>query len=220
MAETDAYVRLIALTYRLITVKMALSMPGGPTVLFQDSHGCFARYEPYFIGVFRALDGGWPSSGETHITGDLAAFGEYLIDRPAPPWIKGAADYAEGSTNRGRDSAKSIASLDELSRTAYLGAAAITAILSESSQKTFRRPFNALPALVPYQSFRQDAIRRTKLFWEVSKLQDLPVPYEFEQIFRGWAALEVTVTGEQAEPQPLRNWTVISTVYSPEMGNL
>ena len=220
MAETDAYVRLIALTYHLITVKMALSMPGGPTVLFQDSHGCFARYEPYFIGVFRALDGGWPNSGETRITGDLLAFGEYLLDHPAPPWIKGAADYAEGGASRHRDSAKSIMPLDELSRTAYLGAAAITVILSESSQKTFRPPFNALPELVPFQSFRQDAIRRTKLLWEVNKLQDLPVPYEFEQIFRGWAALGVTVTGEQAEPQPLRNWTVISTVYPPEMRNL
>ncbi len=169
--------------------------------------------------MFRALDGGWPSS-ETHITGDLAAFGEYLLDHPAPPWIKGAADYAEGSASRRRDSAKPSIPLDELSRTAYLGAAAITTILSESSQKTFRPPFNALPELVPYQSFRQDAIRRTKPFWEVNKLQDLPVPYEFEQIFRGWAALEVTVTGEQAEPQLLRNWTVVSTEYPPEMGNL
>jgi hypothetical protein len=214
VAETDAYVRLIALTYRLITVKMALSMPGGPTVLFQESHGCFARYEPYFIGVFRALDGDWPSSGETHITGDLVAFGEYLLDHPAPPWIKGEADYAEGGgASRSRDSAKSIIPLDELSRTAYLGAAAIIAILSESSQRTLRQPFNALLELVPYQSFRQDAyqptisprqghseifgpqFRRTKVSWDVNKLQDLPVPYEFEQIFRGWAALRVTVTG-------------------------
>ena len=219
VAETDAYIRLIALAYGLITVKMALSMPGGPTVLFQDSHGCFARYEPYFRGVFRALDGGWPSSGETYITGDLEAFGEYLLNHPAPPWLKGAADYAEGSASRGRNSTKSTIPLDELSRTAYLGAAAITAILSESSQKTFRPPISALPELVPYQSFRQDAIRRTKLLSKVNTLQDLPVPYEFQQIFRRWAALGVTVTGEQAEPQPLRNWTIISPGY-PEMGNL
>ena len=185
---------------------MALSMPGGPTALFQESHGCFARYEPYFIGAFRALDGGWPSSGETHITGDLAAFGEYLLDHPAPPWIKGSADYAVGSANRGSDSAKSIIPLDELSRTAYLGAAAIIAILSESSQRTFRPPFNALPELVPYQSFRQDTIRRTKVLWEVHKLQDLPVPYEFEQIFREWAALGVTVTGNKLSPQLPQNY--------------
>jgi hypothetical protein len=206
VAETDAYVRLIALAYRLITVKMALSMPGGPTALFQESHGCFACFEPYFIGAFRALDGGWPSSGETHITGDLATFGEYLLDHPAPPWIKGAADYAMGSANRGSGSAKSIIPLDELSRTAYLGAAAIIAILSESGQRTFQPPFNALPELVPYQSFRQDTIRRTKVLWEVQKLQDLPVPYEFEQIFREWAALGVTVTGNKLSPQLPQNY--------------
>ena len=124
-----------------------------------------------------------------------------------------------GQRKPGQNSTKSTIPLDELSRTAYLGAAAITAILSESSQKTFRPPISALPELVPYQSFRQDAIRRTKLLSKVNTLQDLPVPYEFQQIFRRWAALGVTVTGEQAEPQPLRNWTIISPGY-PEMGNL
>lgn len=216
-AGTDAYVRLIALTYHLIMAKTALSMRGGPTVLFQDSYGCFARYEPYFIDVFRALDNGWSSSGERYITGDLEAFGEYLLDHPAPPWIKGRADYPKSGTRRGRDSAKSVTPPDKLSQATYLGIAAMTAILSESSQKAFRPPFNALPELVPYQAFRQDAIRRTRQFWEVDKLQDLPVPYQFQQIFRGWASLGLTVTGEQAEPQPLRNWTV---VYPPDMGDL
>lgn len=217
VAGTDAYVRLIALTYHLIMTKTALSMPGGPTVLFQDSYGCFARYEPYFIDVFRALDNDWPSSGETHITGDLEAFGEYLLDHPAPPWIKGRADYPKSGTRRDRDSAKSVTRLDKLSQATYLGIAAMTAILSESSQKAFRSPFNALPELVPYQAFRQDAIRRTRQFWEVDKLLDLPVPYQFQQIFRRWASLGLTVTGEQAEPQPLRNWTV---VYPPDMDDL
>jgi NACHT domain-containing protein len=216
-AESDAYIRLIALDYRLIAVKTALSMPGGPTVLFQDCHGCFARYEPYFIDVFRALDGGWPRSGATSIIGDLAAFGEYLLDHPAPPWITHAADYAEGNARRDSGSAKSITPPDGFSRTAYLGAAAIIAILSESNQKTFPPPFNALPELVTYQSFRQDTLRHTKVHWEVNELHDLPVPYEFKQIFRRWAALEVTVAGEQSEPQPRRNWTA---VYPPETGNL
>jgi NACHT domain len=199
-AETDAYVRLIALAYGLVTVQTALSMPGGPTVLFQESHGCFASYEPYFGGVFRALDGGWPGTSETQITRDLVAFGEHLLDHPTPPWIIGGADYMAGSARRGTDPAKLVIPLDGLSRTAYLGAAAIIAILSESTEKSLRPPFNALPELVAYQSFRQDAIRHTKLLWEVSKLQDLPVPYEFEQIFRRWAALGVSVM-EKAEPQ-------------------
>jgi hypothetical protein len=207
-AETDAYIRLIALTYQLITVKMALSMPGGSTILFQESHGCFARYEPYFVNVFRALDGSWPGSDETDITGDLEAFGEYLLDHPAPPWIKGAADYTNRDASRSGYSGKSVVPLDTLSRTAYLGAAAITAILAESSQKTLRPPFSALPELVSYQSFRQDVLRRTKHLRDVSKLQDLPVPYALEQIFRKWAALGVSVTSEQLDPQ-LRNWTII-----------
>ncbi len=207
-AETDTYLRLIALAYHFITVNTALSMPGGPTVLFRESHGCFAPYEPYFISVFRALDGSWPDSGEAHIINDLEAFGEYLLDHPKPPWIKGAADYTNSSAIRSEYSPKPSAPLNDLSRTAYLGAAGITAILAESSQKALRPPFSALPELVPYQSVRQDTALRTKLRWGVNKLQDLPVPYELEQIFRKWAALEVAVTSEQIEPQ-LREWTII-----------
>ena len=207
-AETDAYIRLIALAYRLITVKTALSMPGGPAILFQESHGCFARYEPYFISVFRALDGSWPSSGETQVIGDLEAFGEYLLDHPTPPWIKGTAGYANRSASRDGYSVKSAPTLDDLSRPAYLGAAAITAILAESCQKTLRPPFSALPELVPYQTFRRNTESRTKPLWDVNKLQDLPVPYELELIFRKWAALGIAVTSEQIEPQP-RNWTII-----------
>ena len=209
-AETDAYIRLIALAYGLITVKTALSMPGGPTVLFQESHGCFAPYEPYFIGVFRALDGIWPNSGETHIVKDLEAFGEYMLDHPEPPWIKGAAGYTNSGAGQSKYSTKSTTPLSDLdlSRTAYLGAAGITVILAESSQKAVRPPFSALPELVSYQSIRQDTVRRTKLLWGVNELQDLPVPYELEQIFRKWAALRVAVTSEQIEPH-LRDWTII-----------
>jgi hypothetical protein len=208
-AETDAYIRLTALTYGLITVKAALSMPGGTTALFQDSYGCFARYEPYFMHAFRALDGDRPNPDKTHTIKDLEAFGEYLLDHPALPWINGAADYADGNASRRSGPDKSTTPLDDLSRTGYLGAAAMTAILSESGHKYFRSPFGAIPELVPYQTFRQGAARRAKRQCDVNELPELPVPYEFEQIFRKWAALKVTVTGEQAEPQLLRDLTVI-----------
>jgi len=212
-ARTDAYVRLIALSNHLISVKTALSMPGGPTVLFRDSHSCFTPFEPYLGNVFRALDGHWPNSGETHIIGILADFGEYLLDHPAPPWINGAADYGEGGTSPGTEPTDTAIPLDGLSRMAYLGAAAMIAIMSESSQRTFQPLFKALLDLVPYQYFRRDAyqpaesprqgnpgilgpqFRRTKVSLDVNKLPDLPVPYEFEQTFRGWAALRITVTG-------------------------
>jgi hypothetical protein len=207
--ETDAYIRLTALTYRLITVKAALSMPGGPTVLFQDSYGCFARYGPYFMNAFRALDGDRLNPGKTHIMEDLEAFGKYLLNHPALPWINGAADYADDNASRRSGPDKSTTPLDDLSRTGYLGAAAMTAILSESGHKYFGSPFGAIPELVPYQTFRQGAARRAKRLWDINELPELPVPYEFEQIFRKWAALKVTVTGKQAEPQLLRDLTVI-----------
>ncbi|HUI62031.1 MAG TPA: NACHT domain-containing protein [Steroidobacteraceae bacterium] len=207
-AEIDAYIRLIALAYHLITVKAALAMPGGPTVLFQESHGCFAHYEPYFINVFRALDGRWPSSDEIQIIGDLEAFGEYLLDHPTPPWIKGAACYANHNASRDGYSVKSAPKLDDLSRPAFLGAAAIIAILAESNQKTARQPFSSIPELVPYQTFRRNTESRIRPLWDVDKLQDLPVPREFELIFRKWAVLGVAVTSEQIEPQP-RDWNMI-----------
>jgi hypothetical protein len=201
------------LSSNLITPNTALSMPGGPTVLLQESHGCFTPYEPYFSNVFRALDDQWPSASEARIIDDLAAFGEHLLNHPALPWINGPAHYAEGEASQGSEPANTTIPLDRFSRSAYLGAAAIIAIMSESSRKTFQPLFRALPDLVPYQYFRRDAyqpaestrqgnpgilgpqFRRSKTLLDVNKLPDLPVPYKFERIFRDWAAVRITVVG-------------------------
>jgi hypothetical protein len=198
VAKTDAYIRLVALKHGLITTNTALSMPGGPIVLFQDSYSCFAGYEPYFLSVFRALEGHGASSDRTDIDGDLAAFGQYLLDHPTPPWLHGTVDHRAGSVGPGKDSVKAALRFDGLGPTAYLGGAAITAILSESSQSTFWQPFNTPPGLIPYLSYRKNTIlKRRRLEVDNKLLQDLPdmpIPDEFNQTFRDWARCRIKLT--------------------------
>jgi hypothetical protein len=87
---------------------------------------------------------------------------------------------------------------DGLGPTAYLGGAAITAILSESSQSTFWQPFNTPPGLIPYLSYRKNTIlKRRRLEVDNKLLQDLPdmpIPDEFNQTFRDWARCRIKLT--------------------------
>jgi len=119
-------------------------------------HGCPAGHAHGGGHPPRHGPDAWPDSGETHIIGILADFGEYLVDHPAPPWINGIADYGEGGASPGSEPTDTAIPLDGLNRSAYLGAAAMIAIMSESSQRTFQPPFKALADLVPYQYLRRD----------------------------------------------------------------
>ena len=62
VAETDIYVRLVALQHGLIAVRQAMKLPGGLSALCQESAGFFSDYKcgPYLEPTFKALAAGWP----------------------------------------------------------------------------------------------------------------------------------------------------------------
>jgi NACHT domain len=188
-AEKDAYIRLSALTAGVITTRQALDMPGGPAMLFQTSYSCFTEAPPYFAAVLLALLKGWPAFGQPAIVSDLAAFGEYLIDHPAPPWLHGTVSgenlvISEENDRPGSRTARP----GPLTRVAYLGAAAILLIQEESRQPpayTGRR-LGPLRHIAPYLAHRQG--------FNHSELPTLLVPDEFKQTFQDWAEGRVNFT--------------------------
>jgi len=130
VAETDAYVRSIAVENGLLTLGQALRMTEGPRVVFGPTESCFDAIEPYFQDVFDTLKHGWPLFGEPTVMARLEAFGSYLMDHPEPPWLGGSlgdwgwmAVFAE---------APDAAAPGQLSQAAYLGAAAILPIMVET----------------------------------------------------------------------------------------
>jgi hypothetical protein len=185
-ASADSFLRQAALKAGLITTGEALNMPGGPVVLFKNSHSCFEPRSPYFFDVCAALRAGWPAFGQPRIASDLNAFGEYLIEHPESPWVQGRPD--EGSTlDWGREPPVGISRPGPLSGTAYLGAAAMRLIMEEAGLARPERNLGPLRHIAPYLARRQG-------FGHGSELPSLPVPDEFKQTFRDWAEGRVSFT--------------------------
>ena len=92
-AETDAFVRLIALNTGVITIRQALGMTGGLRILSQASVPFFRNSvsSPYLARVFSAFIEGWPAFGAGAVVDDLVAVGEYLLVHRQPPWVFGTA---------------------------------------------------------------------------------------------------------------------------------
>jgi hypothetical protein len=188
-ARADAYVRHGVVRARLISLRQALDMPGGPMVLFRPSQGVFRERAPYFGPVLLALGQGWPAFGQAVVVADLVAFGAYLIDHRELPWL----DMTAVDATTLLDSEPLPAVLDRrpppLSQVAYLGAAALLLIMEETQLLTTQadRPLGPLRHLAPYLTRREGLRRRTEL-------PSLMVPEEFKQVFRDWAEGRIDAT--------------------------
>jgi hypothetical protein len=190
-AETDTFVRLIALSAGLITIRQALGMTGGLRVLSQGSVPFFRNSvsSPYLARVFSVFIEGWPAFGAAAVVDDLVAIGEYLLDHREPPWVCGTARRRRNII--GDDHEMVIAETpSQFNNMAYLGAVTILSIMTESAEHPYQftsRKLGPLRDLLPYLARRQDANASTDL-------PDLPVSYEFEQTFRRWAEGRVNLT--------------------------
>ena len=183
-AETDAYVRIEALQKKMITADQALRMPGGLSILFQETYSFFARGKlPYLESVYIAFQTGWTAFTDPATVADLTAVGRYLQDNPEAPWLRGGIGWFDEIVDNDElpEPANKSAQFNPAT---YLGAAAILSILTEHGRTAIllRHPLKIGPLcnLVPYLSRRRGVGRLTKI-------SDLPVPDDFKQTFRDWA---------------------------------
>jgi len=191
-ARDDPGMRDTALWAGLITVDQALEMPGGLLALLQaHPTGIFGgRWGGDLMSAVRNLAHGrtdlfYPGNPDPASTtiGKFYAVGRYLSRNPQPPWINGKADvWPSFFTIRPQGHS---APSTHLSPAAYLGAAATLLLAAESTaEKSLpgvgAEWFGPLSELYPYIARRWHASNSTKL-------SSLPVPTEFEQLFRDWA---------------------------------
>jgi len=186
--------RFAALWWRVITLDQALQMPGGPTMLFKASSFGISKqtWVAYLPNCVHWINHAGPgaSSRVAELADDLATFGHYLLDHPAPPWVEGPIESLESSLLLADDQEKG-SKLPDLARyltepDVYLGAATVVLIAVESlttqemltSQRIWRR--GALSNLDNY-------IKRRWNTGLSDRLTTLPVPDPFRKTFRDWA---------------------------------
>ena len=190
-AQADRYVRSIALQKKLITTKQALEMRGVLTAFFLVPRSFFREFSmpPYLAAVYERLLEGWPKFSDPSSIADLEAIGEYLCDHARPPWLSGRSEPFP-KTGDAKHSAIQVES-SKLRPVAYLGAAAILAILVEDGEvaileQNFQQ-LGPLGPLFPYLACRRAAGLDTGL-------PELPVPDKFKQTFRDWAEGRINLT--------------------------
>ena len=197
VAADDIGTRLGALLHGLITMDRALQMPGDIHPFFQhQSIEIFGiRYGAYLPDIINGLILGWPGyydpadrSPVPKKIDDLAAVGRYLIHHPQPPWLVGGVDaWSDFIWN---DPMTHDTSHIVLEPTAYLGAVAILLIGAESTTSRLL-PLAGPRKFGPFGDLYSYIERR----WHIEPdctLLDLPVPDEFQSIFRDWADKRVS----------------------------
>jgi NACHT domain len=192
------YLRHAALELELISAVQALKLPGGLSALLQTPTSYFPgdyEIEPYLQLACVALLIGFPAIADPHVVARLESVGEYLASHPGLPWLRGSLDVQpESATVLAGGTA---APADDLSASAYLGAAALLALLTEctpeytADREAWPPPLGPVADLAPYLTRR---VSRGNAGTEKggpdgrgTVLAPLPVTAGFEQVFRDWA---------------------------------
>jgi hypothetical protein len=177
-AQTDAFIRHAALYHGVIIVAQALDMPGGLNMLCRQPFGLRFGWVPFLSRRANDILHGQSALERPEVTADLTAVGEYLIKRPGLPWLTEAkgwhffAEEYDGAPLR-------------LTPTAFLAAAALLSIVFENNELGSQYEGSASPSVMlrelhPYFARRGGHDPG-------AALPDLPVPGQFQQIFRDWA---------------------------------
>jgi hypothetical protein len=193
-SHSDDRVRKLALKSGLISIEEALSMPGGLTPLFQNSDSTCSARSPYLVSAFRALAAGWPAYGVPSVVADFTAIGGYLISHSQLPWFsRPVGEWESAQKWEASVPGSSSDMADSLNPVAFLGAAAVVAILVEQGEPTWpggspdHDKLGPLRDLLPYLARRTHADLR-------ARLPQLPIPEPFSRLFRDWADGNVELT--------------------------
>ena len=197
VAAGDAYVRQAALRIGLLTTERALEMPGGLTVLFQDSTNIVAdlewvAYLPQDLMMLLGYEQWDNPFGNRTLIGDLEAVGEYLLRNPKLPWIVGDIQRWNNAHESLYSAQLEIGVRRAVSPIAYLGAVAIAFILCERAVP----PFEYIPpdALTDLSSKSWNNLEELPCPWRVAgQVKDRTEPGR-----RGGAGGVLEVTGRGA----------------------
>lgn len=192
VAETDVYVRLVALRCGYIRVTQALNLPGGLNALCRETTNFFNDNNGSYLGpVFNALSYGWPAFGVSSAVRDLQAIGKYLMDRE-PPWFHESSMPRLFQTENLKP--ENFGKVSQMNFIAFLGAAAMLSGLTERD----KRLLHTSQELGPLQSLWPYLQRRSNANLPIA-LPELPVPDEFRQKFRDWAERKLDFVVEDWE---------------------
>jgi len=175
----------------VISSGQALAMDGGlgallrtPTSYFPHDRGIV----PYFQPVCTALCMGWPAFSDPWITTALEAIGQRLVAYRVRPWLLGGIDLPTDipSVATGVAYGTGLDGHNGVPTMAYLGVAALLALLTEQHGRGQAMPSAWPPTLGPVREIAPYLKRRLGES-ETAPLPELLVPDEFKPLFRDWA---------------------------------
>lgn len=195
--------RRIALTRQVINVTQALQPEGGLLMLLRkQDDGLFnSIHFGYLHESFFSLSIQWPHlpsyAISRHIQ-DFVEMGYHIVRYPQPPWIPSISDSWHFPLRGERIRPRTGEAPPAVTPAAYLGAAVtlLIAIESTPAMEGDLQGFNSsrlglFQELYPYIVHRYVSNSRS--------LPDLPVPYEFKQVFRDWADNKVNFVGDSPD---------------------
>jgi hypothetical protein len=214
-ASCDEGMLYASLRYRFLTVSTVLTTAGSDlSPLFNTHHSVifdapWLGYLEYLGGAAtrgwgRAAHSGLPRATHEIMNEDFTAIGQFLMGHPKPPWLSMRLKSRYGPryepvslfAEEFRDMNLS-AHFESTNPTTYLGAAATVLIIAEMTHDRMlpadsARPLCAFSALYPY-------ILRRWGYQQDAELPELPVPEQFQQLFRAWANQEADFINDPAD---------------------
>jgi hypothetical protein len=199
-AVDNKELRILALAARTLTVRDAIAMPGGLTILttvpalFLTSQGDSGPVKvPYLFFMAQTL---MYLPQDQEMASNITATGNHLIAHPELPWVRGpltADDNMLTPFYAMWDTAEEFPVIEEEGN---LGAAAIVCIIAELNGNSIN-----LPRMTDLESGHSPAgmspltlYMASRFNGETGELPDLPVPTDFRQVFRDWAACRINFT--------------------------
>jgi len=207
-ATSDGGMLYASLRHRFVTAGHVLATGSDLTPLFTNHHAVifdalWTSYLDYLVGAAtrgwgRAVHSGLPRASEESMSEDFAAVGQFLIDHPEPPWlsVRLSSRWEPVSLFAQDDSVSGTGLFEARDPIIYLGAVGAILIAAELTRNRVLAaeggpPLGAFSNLYPYILLRwgheQDA-----------QLPELPVPEQFQCLFRNWATNNTDFIGNSA----------------------
>jgi hypothetical protein len=212
-ASCDEGMLYASLRYRFLTAGHILATIGSDLTPLFTAHravifdAVWVPYLEYLAGAAarawrRAVHSGLPGATEESMSKDFTAVGQFLIDHPSPPWLSACLSSRYEPVSLFEDftgDRTGTAALFKATNPAtHLGIAATILITAEMTRNRIlaadgASPLGAFSDLYPY-------ILRRWGYKQNTQLPELPVPEQFQSLFKAWAAQQTDFVRYSAAP--------------------